>query len=175
MCDTTKKKKEEDKGGKKGVVIFQQNCNRSTSVRQNLMDIGGKVDILAIQEPWIGEKNRKKKVLGAVECGNRQITVGQSGYDIVYEQGSEERNARVMWMIRKDSGLKWTVRNDIWKEWDASVLDVKMEKERVLRIVNIYNQDHKKEGKWCMERIPIGIGMGVDLMVLGDFNAKGAL
>jgi hypothetical protein len=103
---------------------------------QGLMDTGGKSDVIAIQEPWIGDKNRKKKTKGAVEVGGGKITVGHQGYDIIFQGGTE--NARVMWMVRKDAGLKYEIRNDIWKDPDASVMDVKL-KEGTLRIVNVYN------------------------------------
>jgi hypothetical protein len=32
-----------------------------------LMDTGGKSDVIAIQKPWIGDKNRKTKIKGAVK------------------------------------------------------------------------------------------------------------
>jgi hypothetical protein len=79
-----------------------------------------------------------------------------------------------MWMVQKEEGLKYEIRNDIWKDSDTSVMDVKL-KEGILRIVNVYNQAKRGEKVWCMKRWPKKIGSGIKMIVLGDFNAKGAL
>lgn len=78
--------------------ILQHNCNRSTNVVQGLMEIGKEVDILAIQEPWIGKTGEKKKKQEAISIGNGEITVGNSNYHILYRarKGEEKGGARVM-------------------------------------------------------------------------------
>lgn len=155
------------------LTILQHNCNRSTSVMQGLMESGEGADIIAIQEPWIGKTGKGKGKKKNVVCiGEGQITVGNRNFDIVYRQVNE--TARTMWMIRKDKGLRYTTREDLWDDKDVGVLDVKYGNEKV-RIINVYNQRENGGGgsEWCMERFPKGISRGQPTIAVGDFNAKG--
>lgn len=58
-------------------TILQYNCNRSTNVMQGMMESGANGDIIAIQEPWIGKiQGKKKKKKGRIEVGGGEMTVG---------------------------------------------------------------------------------------------------
>jgi hypothetical protein len=63
------------------------------------------------------------------------------------------------------------VREDVWKDQDVGILDVQTDKG-IVRIVNIYNQKVKGREGWCLNRWPARIGAGMELIVIGDFNAK---
>jgi hypothetical protein len=56
----------------------------------------------------------------------------------------------------------------------VGILDVQTEKE-VVRIVNIYKQKVKGREGWCLNRWPVRIGAGMELIVIGDFNAKSGI
>lgn len=160
------------------LTIWQHNCNRSTNVMQGMMESGVSADIIAIQEPWIGKVGgKRKKKKNQIELVEGEITVGNQNFDIIYKKG--EQQARVMWMISKDLGLKYTTRDDVWDDVDAAVLDVEIKEKsrgkRKLRIMNIYNHEARgqRRGGWCMERMPAGIGGSQMSVILGDMNAKG--
>lgn len=165
----------------KVMTILQHNCNRSTNVMQGLMDSGVRSDIIAIQEPWIGKigKRKRKTKKNEVSLGGGEVTVGNRNFDIIYKQGDE--HARVMWMVRKDMGLKYEIRDDVWEHPDTSIIDVEIEGgeneggKRRIRIVNIYNQAVVKSdrGGWCMKKMPRGVGRGQPTVILGDMNTTG--
>lgn len=151
--------------------ILQHNCNRSTNVMQGLMESGVKADVIAIQEPWVGKLERKRKVRGAVGLGNGQITVGSGNFDVIFRQHPTE-TGRVMWMVRRDKNIRYSVRNDIWDDRDGSVLDV-THGEETTRIINIYHQASQNGStEWCLRRFPRNPCSGQKTILLGDFNAK---
>jgi hypothetical protein len=88
------------------LTILQHNCNRSTNVMQGIIDLDAGADILAIQEPWIGKKGKRTNV---VRTEGRKYTVGHQGYEIIYSSSE----SRVMWMIKNDSRLVYSVREDV--------------------------------------------------------------
>lgn len=135
---------------------------------QVAMDLGKDCDIIAIQEPWIGRNER------TIDQTEYTQTIGQNGYEILFSKSEKKRKTRVMWMVRKDRGLRYSIRNDIWKEWDASVMDIEGERGGI-RNVNIYNQQHDQEGGWCTNRIPTGIARQQTTLILADFNAHNNL
>lgn len=150
-------------------MILQVNCKRSTGVMQGVMDVGGKCDIIAIQETWVGYC---KKTIDETKFTQ---TVGHTGYDIIFKKSEDGNKARVMWMVRKDLGLKYTINEEAWSgEWDASDMDIETNKG-IIRVVNIYNQVHKEREGCCMRRVTEGIARGQTTVMLGDFNAHSSV
>lgn len=110
-----------------------------------MIESGKQGDIIAIQEPWIGDKNRgKKKIPGMSKLGGKQITVGNPNFNIIYRIKKENKagDARVMWMIQKDKNLKYNIHDNIWDHLDLSVMDLEMGEEK-LKIMNLYNQTRR--------------------------------
>lgn len=99
------------------------------------------------------------------------LTVGHAGYEILARPTTNKIKTRVMWMVRKESGLRFSVRDDVWSHPDASGLDVTMENGTTVRVVNKYHQERRGGGGWCLRQLPAGISRGQTTMILGDFNA----
>lgn len=133
-----------------------------------------KAEVIAVQDPWIGKADggtkKQRRANEETQLGSSEITVASSNYDIIFKQNCK---ARVMWMIRKNAGIKYDTRDDLWDNPDTGIIDIKTRGGR-LRIINIYNQAGTDREGWCMKRVPHGITRGQTTIMLGDFNAKGA-
>lgn len=93
------------------------------------------------------------------------------GYEIVLKPTKGGTKTRVIWMIRKDRKLQYSIRDDLWDHPDRTVLDVAMEDGTVTRIVNWYQQERKGGGGWCMRQLPVRIWCGQRTLIVGEFNA----
>lgn len=159
---------EREEERREGVRIVQINCNKSTNVMQGVMEVGGDADIIAIQEPWIGREQQ------TVDQTKYALTVGHAGYDIIFRKNTDGEKARVMWMVRKDRGLRYSIHNDLWDNRDASVMDVTLSDNSTLRIINIYhqaNQTSKGSPGCVLRRFPPNLCHGQITAIVGDFNA----
>lgn len=82
------------------------------------MAIANDADINSIQEPWIGDTCQ------TIDRTRFAQTISHAGYDSLFKETTDGIKTRVIWMVRKDQGIRVSIRDALWDDPDMSVIDI---------------------------------------------------
>ena len=150
-----------DRNNQKEIRILQHNCAKSTNTMISCLEYGltKKIDIVLIQEPWIGDN---------------QITISHPSYTCIMPAIGQldKHKPRVLSFVSKSFKLNITPRLDISSNTDIQVLHISNSIDDLL-ILNVYNERSQKSNsnEYTIERKLISIDLIENSIICGDFNA----
>ena len=150
--------------------VLQANCARALAACQAALEAALEMDVgvVCLQEPHLG-KRCQKFTHGAFQIRWPELPPG------------DQHQIRVALAIRRDllENYIWEERTDLVQHSHVQVLDIweltdKREKQRRTRVVNVYDQNIRVEGRSTrpVREVQWGQILNGRVILLGDFNAK---
>ncbi len=144
------------------IRFLQHNCARSTNTMISCLEYGleNKIDIICIQEPWIG---------------SNQITISHPAFfKILPDQEQDENHKqRVITFVSKSFRYSVTPRSDLCADIDIQILNISGTNIENFSIINVYNEKCQKQNsnEYTIERKLTSIELSRNSIICGDFNA----
>ncbi len=141
------------------ISVISHNTARSNIVNQTILEIARarQVDILLVQEPFIFTSE------------STQIPTQHFDYLTITNNIGNTR-PRAITYIRKESKIEFTNRTDLVSDPDAVLLEIRLEEERNIYLLNLYNEKDNL-GTYTITRSLKGRVLDRPFILAGDMNA----